>query len=88
MPKTPKLDNLEKDIDAIFEYTYLPKLVKRELMSFIVKHRIDEMTDMRAKENDHGALMIMRNDGVRDVSNNERRAQLWQVVETIGDEEL
>lgn len=88
MAKTPKLENIERDIDAMFEGSYLPKLIKRELMSFVVKHRIDEMTNMRAKENDQGALMVMRHDGTRDVSSNERRAQLWDIVERINDEEL
>jgi hypothetical protein len=88
MPRTPKIEDIDRDLDAIFEYSYLPKLVKKELISFIIKHRIDEVSDLQAKESAGGALMIVKNDGTRDVSINERKPQLWRIVREIGDEIL
>lgn len=88
MTKTPKLENLESDLDKIFEYTYVPKLVRRELMSFIVKHRINELEPVRAKKNALDNYYTVRDDGTRDVSSNERQAQLWDINKRINESEL
>lgn len=82
------IENIESQLEKIFDGSYLPLLVKRELIAYIIDHRIDELIPTEPYENPHGAQYVIRSDGTRDVSKSERLIQLQSLADKVRSKQL